>query len=525
MKSCLSIALAISLVSASANAADRPNIVFMMSDDQAWNGLSVSMHPDLEWSKSSIVDTPNLEKLAAQGMRFSAAYAPASVCSPTRVSLQTGKSSAAMHWTKAAPPEIGHKMIEPRNIRSIPASDVTIGELLQSAGYATAHYGKWHINGGGPAANGYDEGDGNLGNEHAHQYGDPNPADIFGMAERAVMFMEKNKAVDKPFFIQMSWHALHAPQNAMKETLVKYAQRMSSSVDEKRVGSAAIAENLDTGVGMVIDAIDRLGLTDNTYVIYMSDNGSGGGGGGKRGRRRAGLAGGKGGVWEGGIRSPLIIRGPGVPASSWCHERVVGYDFYPTYCVWAGLSESKLPRNIEGGSIVSLLRNGRGTVKRPRKELVFHFPHYQGGDGPHSALFLGNYKLMKFYEDNRLALFDIAADISEQNDLSQQMPQKVKELDRLLVKYLQDINAQMAVPNPQFDPNAHPAARQRGGGNRRTDPILSLSDANRDGQLSTAEINAIPGALRETDADGNGVVTLQEIQAGQTKRNRSGNAL
>ncbi|MEO1983698.1 MAG: sulfatase-like hydrolase/transferase [Fuerstiella sp.] len=130
MKIRLCIAVVTCLVSVSVNAADRPNIVFMMSDDQAWNGTSVPMHPDLQWSKSSIVETPNLEKLAAQGMRFSSAYAPASVCSPTRVSLQTGRTSAAMHWTKAAPAEMGHKMIEPRNIRSIPATEVTIGELL-----------------------------------------------------------------------------------------------------------------------------------------------------------------------------------------------------------------------------------------------------------------------------------------------------------------------------------------------------------------------------------------------------------
>lgn len=453
------------MVSAAAYASERPNIVFMMSDDQAWNGLSVPVHPELDWSKSSIVDTPNLEKLAAQGMRFSAAYAPASVCSPTRISLQTGKSPAAMHWTKAAPAETGHKMIEPRNIRSIPASEITIGELLQSAGYATAHYGKWHINGGGPAANGYDEGDGDIGNEYAHQYGDPNPADIFGMAKRAVAFMEKNIQADKPFFIQMSWHALHAPQNALKTTLTKYAQKMGSSVDDKRVGSAAIAENLDTGVGMVVDAIDRLGLADNTFVIYMSDNGSGGGGGkgGKRGSR-GGLAGGKGGVWEGGIRSPLIIRGPGIPANSWCRERVVGYDFYPTYCEWAGIPASKLPTGIEGGSIVGLLDDGKGTVKRKREEMVFHFPHYQSGDGPHSALFFGNHKLMKFYEDGRLALFDIEADISEQNDLSQRMPQRVKELDSLLVRYLRDIDAQMATPNPSYDPSKSPVERKGGGG-------------------------------------------------------------
>lgn len=453
---------------------ERPNIIFMMSDDQAWNGLSVPMHPDLEWSKSSIVETPNLEKLAAQGMRFSAAYAPASVCAPTRISLQTGKSPAALHWTKASRSVTaadGYKMIGPRNIRALDGDETTIAELLREAGYATAHYGKWHINGGGPAAHGYDEGDGNIGNEYAFQYADPNPADIFGMAKRAAVFMEKNKKANKPFFIQMSWHALHAPQNAMKETLTKYSKKMGSGVEEKRVGSAAIAENLDTGVGMVVDAIDRLGLADNTYVIYMSDNGSGGGGGrggGNRGGRRAGLAGGKGSVWEGGIRSPLIIRGPNIPANSWCHERVVGYDFFPTYCEWAGVAKSKLPKLIEGGSIVSLLDDGQGTVKRRRNELVFHFPHYQSSDGPHSALIQGDLKLMKFYETGRLALFEIKADLSEQNDLANQMPEKVTELDGLLVRYLNDVDAQMAVTNPQYDPNKAPVPRKGGGGGNKT---------------------------------------------------------
>ncbi len=440
--------------------AERPNIVFMMSDDQAWNGLSVAMHPGLEWSRSSVVETPHLERLAAQGMRFSAAYAPASVCSPTRISLQTGKSPVALHWTKAAPPETGHKMIEPRNIKQIDPSEVTIAELLREAGYATAHYGKWHINGGGPAANGYDEGDGDIGNEYAHEYGDPNPTDIFGMADRAVAFMEKNHQANKPFFVQMSWHALHAPQNAMKVTLAKYAARLNGSVDDKRVGSAAIAENLDTGVGVVLDAIERLGLQDNTYVIYMSDNGAGGGGAGG-GRGRDGLAGGKGGVWEGGIRCPFIIRGPGIPANSWCHKRIVGYDLYPTFCEWAGVPASKLPRDLEGGSISGLLDDGKGTVKRQREEMVFHFPHYQGGDGPHSALFLGNLKLMKFYEDGRHALFDLDADISERNDLSQQLPEKVKELDGLLVTYLAEVDAQMATPNPDNDLATPPDQRIR----------------------------------------------------------------
>ncbi|MFO0176651.1 MAG: sulfatase-like hydrolase/transferase, partial [Planctomyces sp.] len=129
-------------------AADRPNIILMMADDQGWNGTSVAMHPDIPGSKGEIYHTPNLERLAAQGMRFSAGYSPAPVCSPTRISIQTGKSPAQLHWTKAAPAEPGHKLTEPRLIKQISSSEKTLGELLQSVGYATAHYGKWHISGG-----------------------------------------------------------------------------------------------------------------------------------------------------------------------------------------------------------------------------------------------------------------------------------------------------------------------------------------------------------------------------------------
>ncbi len=454
--------------------AERPNIVFMMSDDQAWNGLSVPMHPELLWSRSRVVETPHLEQLAAEGMRFSAAYAPASVCSPTRISLQTGKSPAAMHWTKAAPAVRGQKLLEPQNIRQLPASELTIGEILQRAGYATAHYGKWHIGGGGPAANGYDDGDGDIGNEYAYEFVDPNPADIFGMAERAAAFMERSRESGKPFFIQLSWHALHAPENALQETLRKYSEKLGAAPEERRVTRAAIAENLDTGVGRVLAAIDRLGLRETTYVIYMSDNGSGGDGGGQRGpgagggaglaAGRPGLAGGKGSVWEGGIRSPFIIRGPGIEAGSWCHQRIVGYDLYPTFCEWAGLKDTQLPAGLEGGSIVSLLEDGQGAVQRVREELVFHFPHYQSSDGPHSAIILGDLKLLKFYETGRVALFDLAEDLTEQRDMTATRPRDAAQLELLLHGYLLAVNAQMPEVNPGYDPNNVPALRIGEGG-------------------------------------------------------------
>jgi len=440
-------------------AADQPNFIFMLSDDQGWNGLSVAMHPDVAGSKGEIFHTPNLEKLAAQGMRFSSAYAPAPVCSPTRISIQTGKSPAQLHWTKAAPAVSGRKLIEPRLIKDLNQNEVTIGELLKKAGYATAHYGKWHIAGGGPGAHGYDEHDGDTGNENAFKFTDPNPVDIFGMAERAAKFMEKSQRVGKPFYIQLSWNALHAAELANKATLAKYEKLATNNA--KQVATAAITEDLDSGVGKVLEAVEQLGLSENTYIIYMSDNGAGGGG------RRGGLSGGKGSVWEGGIRVPLIVRGPKVTANSWCHAPVVGYDFLPTLCALAGVPAKELPKDIEGGDITSLLHNsGEGVVKRQREELVFHFPHYQSDDGPHSAIRVGNLKLIHFYEDNRVALFDLAKDIGEREDIAQQMPKDVQELKGRLDQYLAAINAQLPTSNPNFDPS-QPVAPRKGGKNRK----------------------------------------------------------
>ena len=482
----MKILLLIALMPALASAAERPSIVFMLADDQGWGGTSVAMHPSVAFSKGDIFHTPNLERFASQGMRFSAAYAPAPVCSPTRISIQTGKSPAQLHWTKAAPPEPGRKLTEPRLIKSIPGAETTIGELLQKAGYVTAHYGKWHIAGGGPASNGYDESDGDTGNENAYQFVDPNPVDIFGMAERAEKFMEKSAKVGKPFYIQMSWNALHASENALKATLAKY-ERVAEEGNAKRAAVAAITEDLDTGVGRVLASIDKLGLADNTYVIYMSDNGGGGGGGGKGGGGRgAGLNGGKGDVWEGGIRVPLIVRGPGVKPNSWCHTRVVGYDLLPTFCQWAGVPTKSLPRGIEGGSVADLLtREGRGEVHRPRQELVFHFPHYQGLGGPQSAIVVGDLKLMHFYEDDRDALFDLSKDIGERNDLSVTMPAEAARMRKQLDSYLATVDAQFAVPNPQFDPNRplspvrkpggemKPAPKRKPGGKNAAQPKVS----------------------------------------------------
>jgi len=448
--------LTILLMIATAVYAERPNFIFILSDDQDWTETSVQMHPDYPNSKSAYIETPNLEKLATQGMVFSAAYSPAPVCSPTRISLQTGKSPAQLNFTKAAPvmtARHNYKLLPPSIIKSISSDETTIAEMLKTAGYATAHYGKWHLQNGGPENHGYDESDGNTGNQHAAPHVAPNPVDIFGITERANAFMEKNTEADTPFFMQLSHHALHYPQNAAKNLLKKYAERAGGSADDKRIQRMAMAEHLDTGVGLIMQKIEQLGIGDRTYLIYMSDNGGGGGGnkakGGKKTNVRP-LTAGKGGVWEGGIRVPLIIRGPGVKNGVYCNIRVVGYDLYPTLCKLAGV-KATMPNGIEGGNITPLFPTGSGTVIRPREELVFHFPHYQG-DTPHSAILYGTYKLMKWYEDDSVKLFDLTKDIGENNDLSNKMPEIADELKKRLESYLADMNAKLPKQNPDYDP-------------------------------------------------------------------------
>lgn len=548
--------LAVTLASSLA-AAEKPNFLLLLSDDQAWNGLSCAMHPEIPDSGSDVIETPNIARLAAEGMRFSAGYSPASVCSPTRISLQTGKSPAACHWTKAAPSMTaadGFKLVPPVSRRNIAPEETTIAELLKTAGYATAHFGKWHLGGGGPESHGYDVSDGDTGNQDAAPHLEPNPVDIFGMGERAAAFMERNAKSDTPFFIQMSYHALHYPQNATKALVEKYAARMPRGND-KEIGRAAISEDLDRGIGLLLGKVESLGLRENTYVVYLSDNGS---------STRGALRGGKGGVWEGGIRVPLIVRGPGISANSWCHERVVGYDLYPTFCHLAGVT-IPLPTTTEGGLITHLLQGGTGAVQRPRSELVFHFPHYQG-DTPHTALLLGQYKLMRFYEDGDLHLFDLESDIRESRNLADSMPEKAAEMVALMDRYLTEVEAAMPTPNAQYDPNRSPAAR-KGGGERKVEgggkkgkgggvesetrgtpvespaaeksadpiadatteemragpgggggkpprnPIFEILDTDRDKELSAAELSEATTKLSSLDRNENGQLDADEFRA------------
>lgn len=466
-------ALCLPLPAAEPTPPDRPNIVLLLSDDQDWNGLSTRMHPDLPGSQSDYYETPNLAKFAAQGMRFSNGYAPAPVCSPTRISLLTGMTPARLGWTKAAPPEPGHKLVEGNSRKSIRDDETTFPELLRRAGYATAHFGKWHLSGGGPERHGFEVSDGDTGNRDADPFTDPNPVDIFGMTDRATTFMATQTKAGKPFYLQMSYHALHRPENALKASLARFEAKPAGRI-HRDPARAAITCDLDTGVGRLLDAIAALGLEKSTYVIYMSDNGGGGSKGGSGPADR--LHGGKGALWEGGIRVPFIVRGPGIAPNTWCRQPVVGYDWFPTFCHWAGVKDV-LPVKLDGGDLTPLLFGKDQPVERRDPALLFHFPHYQG-DTPQSALREGDLKLILYHEDQTRRLFDLGKDPSEQTDLADTRKDDADRLEAKLRARLADAAAKMPQPNPTYDPTKAPEPRKGGkagkavkGGNkhRKTD--------------------------------------------------------
>ncbi len=440
--------------------AGQPNILLLLSDDQAWSGLGLRMDPEVPESAWEAVSTPALARLAEEGMRCSRGYSPAPVCSPTRASLQTGKSPARLGWSKAAPVVSGaaYALVPPPTERELSQDEITIAERLAALGYRTAHFGKWHLSGGGPAAHGYEVSDGDTSNRDADPFVDPNPVDIFGMVERTEQFVRESQQAGKPFFAQLSFHALHRPDNASAHNRAAVEARMPRAND-KAIGRAALTQDLDEGIGRLLELLDREGLASSTFVIFMSDNGA-------KDETRA-LSGAKGGLYESGIRVPMIVRGPEVPAGSVTRVPVVGFDLYPTFLEWAG-DKRPLPAGIEGGSLAALLAGEADEVQRPQPFLAFHFPHYQGQGRPQSALVRGRWKLLHDYETNGVELYDLQQDRAEQRDLAPERAELAAELDALLVEHLESCGARLPTANPDHDADAKPAGDEKSkGGNKR----------------------------------------------------------
>ena len=423
-----------SILSAGCAKRKKPNIVFILADDQGWTGLSERMDPGVEGSYSDYYQTPNLDRLAQSGMRFTRGYAPAPVCSPTRHSIQFGKNPANLGVTHNNPRYRQH--CDPR---------FAMANLIKKANpeYTTAHLGKWHVS-FSPDACGYDVSDGRTNNREGDTSTDPeDPKRVLDLTRRAIAFMEEQGEAGRPFFIQISHYADHLKFKSSPGSRAKY-ENLPRGEKHRDSVFAGMNEDLDRGVGMILDALDDLGIAEETYVIYMADNGF------DENRQPAPvrrelkawpLSYSKGYIWEGGIRVPFLVRGPGIVSGTVCRTPVVGYDVLPTVLSIVN-PDYEIPEDIEGGTLLPLcLRNGNGEIDRPNDFLVFHYP--MGGWPTQSAIMKGEYKLIKTWAFDRLELFNLREDISEMKDLSKSLPEKTEELHRDLMDYLKRVDAVM----------------------------------------------------------------------------------
>ncbi|MFG0329535.1 MAG: sulfatase [Phycisphaerales bacterium] len=438
---------------------DAPNIILILADDQGWTGTSVEMSDQVTPSRSDYYRTPHLQRFARDGLRFSQAYAPSPNCSPTRAAIQTGKSPAALHMTDIINVSEGNPrwtmfydglpLRPPRPRNALPNEEVTIAERIKAERpeYVTAHFGKWHLGGGGPTEHGYDETDGARAWEGAGEESG-NPKDIFGITDSAIEFMSARFDDGRPFFMQVSHFAVHLPLKARPGTIEEYRRR-PAGVRHHHPVHAAMTEDLDAGIGRLLGALDEFDLRDETYVIYASDNGAYTV---ENITNNLPLAKGKASVWEGGIRTPLIIRGPGVPANRICDEIVTGVDLFPTISALIGLDEP-LPEGIEGGDLAPILFDSlEASISRSRDEFVWHFPHYQTEKGttPQSAIRIGDDKLIRLYETGEKYLYDLDRDPGETVNLVERQPELAVALEARLDDYLRAVGAAFPEANLNY---------------------------------------------------------------------------
>jgi arylsulfatase A-like enzyme len=464
----------------------RPNFVFFLIDDMGWK--------DLGCFGSPFYETPNIDRLAAQGMRFTNAYAACPVCSPTRASIMTGKYPARLRLTDWIPGARRGKLLPAEYFHYMKLEEVTLAEAMKEAGYQTCFVGKWHLGNEPyyPEKQGFDVnvGGNEAGSPPTYFYpytrgnrsipgleeGQPGEYLTDRLTDESLKLIEQSK--DRPFLLYLSYYAVHIPLEARKELIERYQakvqrlgladkphfltdedwpktaagnakwrQSLKTRILQDHAAYAAMIESVDQSVGRIMKKLEDLGLGDNTIVFFMSDNG---GLATAEGQPTCNLPlrGGKGWLYEGGIREPMMAKWPGVvKPGSVCEEPVISTDFYPTMLEMAGLP-LKFQQHKDGESMVPLLK-GTGHPKRPA--LYWHYPHYsnQGGK-PGGAVRVGDFKLIESYEDNRVELYNLRADLGEQHDLAARMPEKTAELRRLLHEWRREVGAVMPEPNPEW---------------------------------------------------------------------------
>ncbi len=444
---------------AAAQKSRRPNIVLILIDDYGWR--------DTGFNGSKFYETPNIDRLAREGMVFTDGYSASAVCSPTRAAIMTGKCPARLHITshlQGASNRYHHtKVIQPSARLALPLEEVTVAELLREQGYRTACIGKWHLGTKGflPSDQGFDvalAGD-EAGSTNNFFYPawlkkvtlDGKPGDYLTdrLTTLATDFITSNK--DREFFLYLPHFAVHTPIEGKPEKVKKYDAKARPDDPQNYGEYAAMIESVDESVGRILDTLREAGVAENTLVLFSSDNG------GVTSREWKGrpvtsnlpLRVGKGHVYEGGIRVPTVVRWPGVtkPGST-CSEPVISYDYAPTIAEVAGVPREKLPA-MDGRSFAALLRGRPGPVR----DLFWHYPHYSPQKGrPAAAIRRGDDKLILFFEDSRVELYNLKKDIGEANDLAPVQPAKAAAMRKRLEEWLRVTGAQIPAKNPNYDP-------------------------------------------------------------------------
>jgi len=407
----------------------RPNFILILADDLGWADTSVQMSAQWEKSYHPIQQTPNIKRLAAQGMTFSQAYAASPVCSPTRDSVLTGKTPTRLH----------HSILLGK--MDYTESSPTIPKVLKDVDptYITAHFGKWGCTPKEPEDGGYDVSDGDTDNWHGDwRYVDgkkttlpvDDPKRIFSVTKTARSFMREQVAADRPFFMQISHYAAHVGHFARPATIKKYE---GLGLTGDAAVYAAMIEDMDTGMGGLIDEMNALGITENTYFIFTSDNGG-------DFWEDSLLKGGKATLWEGGIRIPTIISGPGIAADSRCDAPIAQWDLLPTIKALAG-DESPMAPEFDGGDLSPLLFKQSGKkVTRGTEDLVFYYPWFDSL--PMACIIRGDKKLVQDLNTHEARLFDLSKDIGESVDVTPEHPELAADMLKTLENYLRDVKAE-----------------------------------------------------------------------------------
>ena len=452
-----------------------PNIVFILVDDLGWADVKPN-------NPASFYETPNLDILASEGIRFTSAYASCPVCSPTRASIMTGKSPARLHitdWIPGDDPK-NRKLIGPQDRHQLPLEEKTLAESLREQGYATCFVGKWHLGGEGfyPEDQGFDI---NIG---GWEKGSPGKAGYYSpyenprlpdgpegeflterLTNEAIGFIEDFK--DSPFFLYLAFYTVHTPIEASKAHIDRFNRKKESlpvregpeqraehdgmtKLIQDNADYASMVFAMDENVGRLVQKLRELELYDNTFIFFTSDNG------GLSTLYNKGyptsnlpLRAGKGWCYEGGIRVPLIISGPGIGGGAVSDLPVTSMDFYPTILGLSGITQ--IPEQHMDGTNISPVLLGRAHTHTDSHTLYWFYPHYHGSAWtPGAAIRIGDWKLIEFYHEQKVELYNLKEDIGELNNLADSLPDKANELQDLLREILYDAGADMPVNNPEW---------------------------------------------------------------------------